>query len=456
MKLAMAQMSMTGSMDENLKKSLAFCDAAAGSDLLFFPEVQLTPFFPQYAGQNADAYVVPAGSPTVQAFADKARAHGLYLSPNMYLEQEGKRYDASLWLTPEGTCAGVAKMVHIMQAAQFYERDYYSPSEDGFLVFDTPWGCVGIVICFDRHLPESIRTCALKGADLVFVTAGMGGGTGTGAAPVVAEIARDMGILTIAVVTKPFAFEGKTRMRKAESGIDELKQRVDTLVVIPNERLLQVCPKGTSFKGAFNFADDVLRQGIQGISDLISQTGIINLDFADVKAVMESGGMAHLGIGIGKGEKAMADAAQNAISSPMLETSIDGARAVLINVTCNSNCSIVDINDAVEMITAAADSEANIIFGASIDDALEDEVHITVIATGFEKVPFPPRASSIDRPATLPSQAPYVPQSYTPSYQPQGMPRGNYRYDPAYQPVTAGYAAPGRDGWRTGSACVRQ
>ena len=281
---------------------------------------------------------------------------------------------------------------------------------------------------------------ALKGADLVFVTAGMGGGTGTGAAPVVAEIARDMGILTIAVVTKPFAFEGKTRMRKAESGIDELKQRVDTLVVIPNERLLQVCPKGTSFKGAFNFADDVLRQGIQGISDLISQTGIINLDFADVKAVMESGGMAHLGIGVGKGEKAMADAAQNAISSPMLETSIDGARAVLINVTCNSNCSIVDINDAVEMITAAADSEANIIFGASIDDALEDEVHITVIATGCEKVPFPPRA------ATLPSQAPYVPQSYTPSYQPQGMqggmPRGNYRYDPTYQPVTAGYAAP--------------
>ena len=286
---------------------------------------------------------------------------------------------------------------------------------------------------------------ALKGADLVFVTAGMGGGTGTGAAPVVAEIARDMGILTIAVVTKPFAFEGKTRMRKAESGIDELKQRVDTLVVIPNERLLQVCPKGTSFKGAFNFADDVLRQGIQGISDLISQTGIINLDFADVKAVMESGGMAHLGIGVGKGEKAMADAAQNAISSPMLETSIDGARAVLINVTCNSNCSIVDINDAVEMITAAADSEANIIFGASIDDTLEDEVHITVIATGFEKVPFPPRASSIERPATLPSQAPYVPQSYAPAasaYQQTAQPsmqRPYTRYDPAYQPVTAGY-----------------
>ena len=281
---------------------------------------------------------------------------------------------------------------------------------------------------------------ALRGADLVFVTAGMGGGTGTGAAPIVAEIARDMGILTIAAVTKPFAFEGKTRMRKAEAGIDELKQRVDTLVVIPNERLLQVCPKGTSFKGAFNFADDVLRQGIQGISDLISQTGLINLDFADVKAVMESGGMAHLGIGTGKGEKAMADAAQNAISSPMLETSIDGARAVLINVTCNSNCSIVDINDAVEMITAAADSEANIIFGASIDDALEDEVHITVIATGFEKVPFPPRASSIERPASLPSQAPYVPQTYASSYQPQAAPRTYARYDPSYTPVTAGYA----------------
>ena len=293
---------------------------------------------------------------------------------------------------------------------------------------------------------------ALKGADMVFVTAGMGGGTGTGAAPVVAEIARDMGILTIAVVTKPFAFEGKTRMRKAENGIDELKQRVDTLVVIPNERLLQVCPKGTSFKGAFMFADDVLRQGISGISDLISQTGIINLDFADVKAVMESGGMAHLGIGVGKGEKAMADAATNAIASPMLETSINGARAVLINVTCNSNCSITDINDAVEMITAAADSEANIIFGASIDDTLEDEVRITVIATGFEKEPFPPRTSSLDPAATLPSQAPYVSQSYQPSYQAYAAANsgnaGSYynRYEGGYQPVGGVY---------TGSAPVQ-
>jgi hypothetical protein len=271
----------------------------------------------------------------------------------------------------------------------------------------------------------------------------------------VAEIARDMGILTIAVVTKPFAFEGKTRMRKAENGIDELKQRVDTLVVIPNERLLSVCPKGTSFKGAFLVADDVLRQGISGISDLISQTGIINLDFADVKAVMESGGMAHLGIGVGKGEKAMTDAANNAIASPMLETSIDGARAVLINVTCNSNCSITDINDAVEMITAAADSEANIIFGASIDDSLEDEVRITVIATGFEKEPFPPRTSTLDPAATLPSQAPYVSQSYQTSYQAYnaggtgtsgtgytgaGGTFGFSRYDNAYQPVNSGFS----------------
>ena len=287
---------------------------------------------------------------------------------------------------------------------------------------------------------------ALKGADMVFVTAGMGGGTGTGAAPVVAEIAHDMGILTIAVVTKPFAFEGKSRMRKAEMGIDELKQRVDTLVVIPNEKLMQVCPKGTSFKAAFMFADDVLRQGIQGISDLISQTGIINLDFADVKAVMESGGLAHLGIGVGKGEKAMSDAAQNAIASPMLETTIDGARAVLINVTCSPDCSIVDINDAVEMITAAADSEANIIFGASLDDTLKDEVHITVIATGFEKEPFPPRSSSIDRPATLPSQAPYVPQSFGSAYQQTAGGRGYGfgRTDSGYGGPAFGYA-PAKD-----------
>ena len=232
---------------------------------------------------------------------------------------------------------------------------------------------------------------ALEGADLVFVTAGMGGGTGTGAAPIVAEIARDIGALTIAVVTKPFTFEGKQRMKNAEAGIAELKQHVDTLVVIPNDRLLQVASKGTTMLDAFRIADDVLRQGIQGISDLIAVPALINLDFADVKTVMESGGMAHMGIGTGRGENRMVTAAKEAISSPMLETNIDGARAVLINITGGSDVSIMDINEAANMIMQAADPDANIIFGAGIDDTMEDEVRITVIATGFEKTPFPPK-----------------------------------------------------------------
>ena len=232
---------------------------------------------------------------------------------------------------------------------------------------------------------------ALKGADLVFVTAGMGGGTGTGAAPIVAEIARDIGALTISVVTKPFAFEGKQRMKNAEMGIADLKQRVDTLVVIPNDRLLQVVSKGTTMLEAFRIADDVLRQGIQGISDLIAVPALINLDFADVKTVMESGGMAHMGIGTGKGENRMVDAAKNAISSPLLETNIDGARAVLINITGGEDISIVDINEAANLVMQAADPDANIIFGAGIDESMGDEVRITVIATGFEKTPFPPR-----------------------------------------------------------------
>ena len=230
---------------------------------------------------------------------------------------------------------------------------------------------------------------ALKGADLVFITAGMGGGTGTGAAPIVAEIARDLGTLTIAVVTKPFNFEGKQRMKNAEAGIAELKQHVDTLVVIPNDRLLQVVNKGTTMLEAFQIADDVLRQGIQGISDLIAVPAMINLDFADVKTVMESGGMAHMGIGVGSGENKLVDAAKNAISSPLLETNIDGARAVLINVTGGEDISIVDINEAANLIMEAADPDANIIFGAGIDETMGDEVRITVIATGFEKTPFP-------------------------------------------------------------------
>ena len=230
---------------------------------------------------------------------------------------------------------------------------------------------------------------ALKGSDLVFITAGMGGGTGTGAAPIVAEIARDLGTLVIAVVTKPFNFEGKQRMKNAEAGIDELKQHVDTLVVIPNDRLLQVVSKGTTMLEAFRIADDVLRQGIQGISDLIAVPAMINLDFADVKTIMESGGMAHMGIGIGTGENRLVEAAKNALASPLLETSIDGARAVLINITGGADISIVDVNEAANLIMQAADPDANIIFGAGIDETMGDDVRITVIATGFEKTPFP-------------------------------------------------------------------
>ena len=232
----------------------------------------------------------------------------------------------------------------------------------------------------------------IKGCDLVFVTCGMGGGTGTGAAPVIAEIAREQGILTIGVVSKPFLFEGRQRMKNAENGIEQLKAHVDTLVVVPNDRLLSVVTKGTTMTEAFRIADDTLRQGIQGISDLIAVPSLINLDFADVRTVMSSRGLAHMGIGIGSGENRMVDAAKQAISSPMLETSIDGARAVLINITGGADTSIIDINEAAQLITAAADPEANIIFGAGIDENLKDEVHITVIATGFEKKPFAPAA----------------------------------------------------------------
>ena len=228
----------------------------------------------------------------------------------------------------------------------------------------------------------------IKGSDLVFVTCGMGGGTGTGAAPVIAETAREMGILTIGVVSKPFLFEGRQRMKNAEAGIERLKANVDTLVVVPNDRLLSVVTKGTTMTDAFRIADDTLRQGIQGISDLIAVPSLINLDFADVRTIMQSRGLAHMGIGIGKGENRMVEAAHQAISSPMLETSIDGARAVLINITGGPDTSIIDINEAAQQITSAADPEANIIFGAGIDESLTDEVKITVIATGFEKPAF--------------------------------------------------------------------
>jgi cell division protein FtsZ len=268
----------------------------------------------------------------------------------------------------------------------------------------------------------------VKGADLVFVTCGMGGGTGTGAAPVIAEIARNMGILTIGVVSKPFLFEGRQRMKNAEAGIEQLKLNVDTLVVVPNDRLLQVVTKGTTMTDAFRIADDTLRQGIQGISDLIAVPSLINLDFADVRSVMESRGLAHMGIGIGKGENRMVDAAKKAIASPMLETSIDGARAVLINITGGPSTSIIDINEAAQLITQAADPEANIIFGADIEDSLEDEVRITVIATGFDKTPIPP--SNPGRRGGMPNRAPE--RAPEPQPEPQPAPQ---------QPVSRSYDA---------------
>ena len=225
----------------------------------------------------------------------------------------------------------------------------------------------------------------LKGADMVFVTAGMGGGTGTGAAPIVAQTAKEMGILTIGVVTKPFTFEGKKRLAQAEKGIANLNGKVDTLVVIPNDKLLQVIDRKTSIIDAFKMADDVLRQGVQGISDLISVPGLINLDFADVKTIMLDRGMAHMGIGSASGENRAEDAAKQAIQSPLLETSIEGAKGVIINITGGSNVGLHEANTAAELVQRSADPEANIIFGTVTDDTMGDEIRITVIATGFEK-----------------------------------------------------------------------
>ncbi len=225
----------------------------------------------------------------------------------------------------------------------------------------------------------------LKGADMVFVTAGMGGGTGTGAAPVVAATAKEMGILTIGVVTKPFTFEGKKRLSQAERGIASLKGKVDTLVVTPNDKLLQVIDRKTSMIEAFRMADDVLRQGVQGISDLISVPGVINLDFADVRTVMLNQGIAHMGIGSASGENRAEDAAKQAIQSPLLETSIEGARGIIINITGGSDMGLHEANTAAELVQRSADPEANIIFGTVIDDSMGDELQITVIATGFEK-----------------------------------------------------------------------
>jgi cell division protein FtsZ len=223
----------------------------------------------------------------------------------------------------------------------------------------------------------------LRGADMVFVTAGMGGGTGTGAAPIVAECAREAGALTVGVVTKPFSFEGKRRMNQAEAGIVTLKERVDTLITIPNDRLLQVIDRRTSMIDAFRIADDVLRQGVQGISDLISVPGLINADFADVKTIMSNAGSALMGIGTATGDNGAVAAAEAAIKSPLLEASIEGARGVLFNITGGKDLSLFDVTEASNIITEAVDPDANIIFGAVIDEKLDDEIRVTVIATGF-------------------------------------------------------------------------
>ena len=223
----------------------------------------------------------------------------------------------------------------------------------------------------------------LQDNDLVFITAGMGGGTGTGAAPVVASIAREMGILTVAVVTKPFNFEGKKRMENAEKGIENLRQYVDTLVIIPNEKLLSVVPKGTPIVKAFQVADDVLRQGIQGISDLIVNPALINLDFNDVRTVMSDKGLAHMGIGCGEGENRTLEAVRQAVQSPLLETDIEGATGVIINVTGGLDLSLSEVAEASKLVQDVVDSSANIIFGAGVDEELGDKVVVTIIATGF-------------------------------------------------------------------------
>ena len=235
----------------------------------------------------------------------------------------------------------------------------------------------------------------LRGADMVFVTAGMGGGTGTGAAPIVAQSAKEMGILTIGVVTKPFTFEGKKRLSQAERGIESLKGKVDALVVIPNDKLLQIIDRKTSINDAFRMADDVLRQGVQGISDLIAVTGTVNLDFADVKTIMKDTGMAHMGIGRASGENRAEDAAKQAVQSPLLETSIEGARGVIINITGGEDLGLHEVNTAAELVQRSVDPEANIIFGTVTDPDMKDEIQITVIATGFEK-PEARVASTVD------------------------------------------------------------
>lgn len=260
---------------------------------------------------------------------------------------------------------------------------------------------------------------ALENADLVFITSGMGGGTGTGAAPIVAEIAKEMGALTVGVVTRPFIFEGRRRTSQAEQGIEGLESRVDTLITIPNDKLLSVISEQTPVQEAFRFADDVLRQGVQGISDIITIPGLVNVDFADVRAIMADAGSALMGIGVGSGKSRAQEAANAAISSPLLESSIEGARGVIFNITGGSDLTLHEVNAAAEIIYEVVDPNANIIFGAVIDDRLQGEVRITVIATGFtgEVVAAPPMTAA--KTTAAKTAQPVTPPPSTVNYEPK-------------------------------------
>jgi len=262
---------------------------------------------------------------------------------------------------------------------------------------------------------DRIKTL-LRGSDMVFITAGEGGGTGTGAAPVVARIARELGALTVGIVTKPFGFEGSRRLQAAESGIEALAEEVDTLIVVPNNRLLSVLDKQTSMMEAFTVADDVLRQGVQGISDLITLPGLINLDFADVRTIMSDAGNALLGIGMGTGDKRAVEAAEKATSSPLLETTLEGAQGILLSITGGRDLSLWEVNEAARAVQEAAHPEANIIFGAMLDENLEDEVWITVVATGYDRGKTQRRA---ERPDTWsePAGEPRVSRNFEPQRQ---------------------------------------
>ncbi len=269
-----------------------------------------------------------------------------------------------------------------------------------------------------RSAEESRNNIAkvIENADMAFITAGMGGGTGTGAAPIVAQCAKEMGILTVGVVTKPFTFEGRVRMRNAEAGIENLKPAVDTLITIPNDKLIALVGKA-SLPDALRVADDVLRQGIQGISDLIAVPSMINLDFADVKTIMKEKGMAHMGIGTACGEKRASEAAKQAVESPLLETSIDGAKGILINITGGPDLSLLEVNEAAELIQQSADPDANIIFGADIDESMGDALRITVIATGFDKAEV--GKQSAQQPLVFGSRPAPAPRAYS---APQSVP----------------------------------